>query len=244
MASPPAESRIIKVSPNRIEWLVGERVHVLGRQPTAAERDEVIQNFVDQEVLVREAIAQKLHLSDGEVRHLLASRMIYLIDEDPGAPSDEQLATFYEDNRARYQTPETISFEQRFFALDRESAARALDERHAAKNAGMPFYAGESFTYMAPPELTAIFGQAFTRELAALPAGLWSGPMRSSRGWHIVQVTGRYESQTITREMLGRQLARDWRDAQLAAHRRSELDAMRARYEIIIAPQESATQPQ
>ena len=227
------ERPTITVSASFITQLVAERELVLERKLDESEIDLIRQDFIDQEVLVREAMARKLYLNDGRVRHRLADKMFYILADETGEPTRTELDAFYETHRDRYRTPEFITFSHRFFGDDESRARAALPGNDVITDDGIGFYMGESIERYARLELLPIFGREFTESLAHLPAGTWQGPLRSGRGWHAVRVEERIPSRDLAREEIGARLELDWRDARLAESRRVQLDALRRNYEIV-----------
>jgi parvulin-like peptidyl-prolyl isomerase len=225
------ERQSIVVSDEFVAQLVAERELVLERKLVAAEVDLIRQDFIDQEVLVREAMARQLYLNDGRVRHRLADKMFFLLAEDIGEPTDAELDVFYEAHRAEYRTPELITFSHRYFGGDETRARSSLGQDGV--DDGLAFYMGSSIERYARAELLPIFGREFTESLATLPVGKWQGPLRSGRGWHVVRVEARIPSRDVTREEIGGRLLVDWREARLSESRRAQLDDLRNNYRIV-----------
>lgn len=235
--APADDLQVIEVHEPFLGDLIAERELVLDRKLTDAEKAAIQNDFIDQEVLVREAMARRLYLNDGGVRHRLADKMFYLLSEPPADPDSAELDRFYEQHRERYRTSELVTFEHRYFAADRDSAELALD---AVNNGREPdgserFYLGERLEKYDPAELAAIFGTAFARELATPETGAWFGPVESGRGWHIVRIEERFPSTDIPREQLEDRLLTDWRGAYIAEARRRRLDELRLNYDIVFS---------
>lgn len=230
---------VIEVSPLLAEQMVEERRLVLDRNLTDSERQALIDGFIDQEVLVREAIARNLHVHDGRIRHRLADKMSYLLGAEPELPNAEQIQQFYEEHHDSYRSEQLVSFEHRYFEGNREDAQRALAKLQAGEQGeaspGVRFWMGPRLERISGPELVSIFGPGFTRELEHLPAGEWRGPYQSSRGWHLVRVEAHHPPQDIPRELLQERLQTEWLAAKRTALRRERLDAMRADYQIKVA---------
>lgn len=221
----------IEVSQAFLESLVEEREMVLDRPLTKDERLAIRNDFIDQEVLVREAMARRLYLNDGRLRHRLADKMFYLLAEAAVDPAPGDLDAFYEEHRRRYQTPELISFEHRFFSDEASARAAAIKGKTAAD--GETFYLGDRLVDYSADECAAVFGVAFTRTIGELPMGEWIGPLESGRGWHVVRVTNRTPPTDIPRETIEDRILADWHAAKLAAARRARLDALREHYKVI-----------
>jgi hypothetical protein len=96
------EPDAIVVSPETARALVQERSRLIGRPLTAAERAGVVAEYVDEELLVREAYKQGVDRSDAPIRERLADKMRALLGGEPPAPTREQLESYLKANRARF----------------------------------------------------------------------------------------------------------------------------------------------
>lgn len=217
-----------------IERLVEERELVLQRVLSGEERAAVRQSFIDQELLLREALRRDLHLADGRVRHRLADKMMFLLADEPEAPDVATLDSYHAKNRGRYMTERRVTLEHRFFGDDEQSAKDALrsSSESDVKSAEF-FWLGDSLERMSAQDLTTVLGVEFARALEALPVGKWQGPMRSDRGWHVVRVLEWHEAAPIPREALDERLLREWTAEQRDRLRRQALDTLRAMYPVI-----------
>ena len=145
--------------------------------------------------------------------------------------------SFLDANAERYRTPERISFNHRFYGAERTRAEAAIGiNQDTPLDDGQDFYMGKTLQGYSVAELIPIFGSAFTRSLGDQPEGKWEGPLLSTRGWHLLQVTERLPARARSREELGAQLANDWRQYQLTLQRRNKLDEILSRYQVMDVP--------
>jgi parvulin-like peptidyl-prolyl isomerase len=85
-----------------------------------------------------------------------------------------------------------------------------------------------------PQEVSRLFGQSFADALFELAPGAWQGPVESSYGIHLIQVSEKVEGQLPDRSLVHDQVLQD-----LLRERREEAQAqayevLRNRYEISI----------
>ena len=146
-----------------------------------------------------------MHRKDVVVRRRLVQRMQLAIESaGRGAePSDAELAAYLADNRARYTAPARAAFSQVFFSRDQRGDAAAADARAALARLrerpdaaptgelGDPFLGAMQQPLQSDHEIAKLFGPEFARAVLALPPGNWSGPIRSSYGFHLVRVRDR-----------------------------------------------------
>jgi peptidyl-prolyl cis-trans isomerase C len=176
---------------------------------TVQQRKSLIDGYVQEEALVREARALGLEQGDYVIRRRLVQKMMYLMDDAATAgfaPSDSDLQRYFQTHQAAYRAPATVTFTHVF--VDNEvghpggaqKTAQALQqtlERRRAGFADAPAY-GDRFAYLqnyvdrTPDFVGSQFGQAFAAEIARLqPSSRWQGPIKSDYGWHLVLLTER-----------------------------------------------------
>jgi len=221
------------VDPAVIDRLVEERELVLERPLTAEERDAVTRNFIDQEILLREALRLGLHLSDGRVRHRLSDKMMFLVAEEPPPPTDAQLDAYYLEHKSRYMTERMVSFEHRFYGDDESAAAQSLKPEGSPDMRRMQFFwLGYVMRRMTAQDMAGSFGPEFASALEGLPEKTWSGPVKSIRGWHLVRVTEWHPSEPIPREHLQERLRMEWLADRRDERRAEAIDRLRENYDI------------
>jgi hypothetical protein len=95
----------IVITPGLIENLQLGFTRSAQRTPTAAELDAVIEDYIREEVLCREAIARGLDRDDPVIRRRLRERMEFFTEDsvDTTAPTDEQLNAFIQKNPAMFR---------------------------------------------------------------------------------------------------------------------------------------------
>lgn len=175
-----------------------------GMPPDAAEQERLIQDYIRDEVLFREA--RKLHLDDGDelVRRRLVQKMAFLVasSAEVPLPDTETLREYYELHAARFSSSPRTSFQQVYFSPDArgvEGARQAAIDtlaRHGAANSKAP--TGDRaplpgrFDQVTRAEMQLALGQKpIVDALLESPVGIWSGPVESGYGWHLIRVDKR-----------------------------------------------------
>jgi hypothetical protein len=120
------EPDAIVVSPQMARSLVQQRSRLLGRPLTAVERAGVVGEYVDEELLVREACKQGIDRADPPIRERLADKMRFLLGGEPLPPSRVQLEAYLKANRARFPEGTLDDLEptlkQQWIAAERDAA--------------------------------------------------------------------------------------------------------------------------
>ena len=88
---------------------------------------------------------------------------------------------------------------------------------------------------LSPPEaVDGVFGTGFFDRLAELPVGVWTGPVQSSYGVHLVQIVERVPARTPPLEEIRDAVLKDWRVVKAQRLRELHFERLRERYVIEI----------
>ncbi len=242
--APPAPQRIV-LSESVVRGLRQDHLRRNGALPTAEEEAALIQRFIDNEVLYREALALGLDRGDIIVRRRLVQKMEFASEglEPIPEPSDAELQDYLDAHPERYATVDRVAFTHVFVSNDRhagdaDATAVRLRAQLAAGAApsslGEPFIRGQELGLLSERELGNIFGTSFSEQVMSLPIGGWSAPLRSSYGVHLVHVTQRQEGHPPRLQEVRPAARREWQEERRTAASRAVLDRLRRRYEISI----------
>jgi hypothetical protein len=241
---PSGGDRIV-VSAAFIDALRQDHTRRTGQPPTADEERGLIDRYIDEEILYREALALGLDRGDVIVRRRLIQKMEFVSrDAAPAVePSAAELQRFLDVHADRYREPLAASLRHVFLARDRRGdalasdAARILAELRTGADPGAlgdPFLQGSAFARRTPRELEAIFGRPFAEAVSTLPAGAWSGPIPSSYGLHLVLVSERNEPGAPRLADVRARVRRDWIDEHREEADRAALRRLRDRHPVEI----------
>lgn len=227
---------------------LGQRyLQQFGARPSRTQLEWLIERHVRDEVLYREGLALGLGEGDEVVRRRIVQKMEFL-SEDEGpveAPTAAALRAFYQTHAERYRSPARVTFTQLYYSPDvgGETAARTRAERELArlqaqpeggKVAADPFWDRERLERVDRLEVERVFGRS---ELAArvfeLPAGRWSGPLRSGLGWHLVRVEAHEAPRLTPFAEIEPELRADWQEEQRAQRQRAAFERLMRGYRIV-----------
>lgn len=157
--------------------------------------------------LFDEALAMRMHESDVVVRRRLVQRMRLDLEAEAPAtdPDDAALRAHYERNALRYQSPERTRVAQLYFRREREAEARRVlaSLRAAGTRPESAGAVSDPFLHPAeqPPqtrdELAARFSAPFADGVFAALPGVWTGPIPSAYGVHLVWVHEREAARAL-----------------------------------------------
>jgi hypothetical protein len=214
-----------------------------------AERRQLIDGYVREEVLYREARALGLERGDNVMRLRLVQKMGFLLESRADAqPTQAELQQYLDAHREMYAVAPSWTFTHVFFdPLQRgeagaEQMARrtlgALNAAHAGFN-DSPRYT-DRFAYLqnyverTPDYIVSQFGPEFMQALERLPVGTnaWQGPLHSAQGWHLVLVTAHTGQRLPAVAEIRDRLADDVKRDRAAAQQEQAVQALIGQYRI------------
>lgn len=245
----------IVVTGAKIEQLAGLFAKTRQRAPTATELKGLVDDHVKEEILYREALVLGLDKDDTVIRRRLRLKMEFLsqAEADAATPSDAELEAFLKANPDRFQIDPMLALRQVFLNPERhgeaiEQQAASVLEVLRSDPAGDPSALGDATTLPAGLPLTRkasigqIFGADFAEAVARIPPDAWLGPIKSSFGLHIVQVSeSRPGRQAALAEMRDR-VAQEWANERRRQIEEKQFAERLKRYNIRIETQ-PATSP-
>lgn len=212
---------------------------LMRRPPTDAELDNLIEQFLREEILYREALRLGLDQDDPVVRRRLSQKMDELASAraETTPVSEDTLQAWLEQHPERFARDATYSFDQLWFS-DQATAETALaslsngaDWSDKGEDISLPpTVNAEPFT-----AITSRFGQAFSASIATLePSGDWQGPIASGFGWHLVRLRERQVSNVPPLSDIRTEVENDWRSSTIADRRQDAYQLLRDAYRIDI----------
>jgi peptidyl-prolyl cis-trans isomerase C len=198
----------IEVDEARVQRIAQLYQVQMGAPPAPDQLEHLIDSYIREEVLYREALKLGLDRDDEIVRRRLVQKIEFLssdlaiIDE----PDEAALRRYYEEHADKFVVPGTVSLSHVFFSVDERGDAGAkraaedalvrlatLEDAHmVAGRFGDPFPLQRSYAAADRRALAQIFGQTpFVDAAFDTATGRWTGPFRSGYGWHLLYVTQR-----------------------------------------------------
>ena len=245
LAAPAAEQQI-RIGKDEVTWLAATWAAQRGHPPTQHEMRALVAEYVNELLLAREAVALGLDDNDVIVRRRLAQKMTFLLEDtwSRAHPSEAELRAFYGDHAEQFETSASISFEQLYYGAERR--ADALADATAALTllrTGLPLpprlqgdrmlVEGE-FRGETEQAVSAAFGAAFAREVFRLEPAVWTGPIRSGYGIHLVRVSKLIYAQLRPFEDVHEAVEEAWRREQERAAKERYLVELRTKYGVVI----------
>jgi len=198
----------------------------------------LIDGYVQEESLYREAMSLGLDANDYVIRQRLIQKVEYLASgSEPVAQSN--IEDFYEKNKDNYHVASTLTFTHVF--INRENHESGETARQIALNLlgdmlrdgtdfsdamqlGDRFAFHKNYVDRTEDFIASHFGEAFARTVSKAETGKWFGPVESAYGYHLVLVSDRREGRTPPLDSI---IAEVTYDAQQVASRQRTQDAIK-----------------
>ena len=246
-ASGPASQRIVLTS-GQIGHLALGYGKTWQRPPSEAELKGLIDDWVREELAVREAMAAGLDRDDTVIRRRLRQKFEFVAEDVDSAspPTDAELSAWLARHADAFRIEPRVAFRQVFFNRERRGANAQADARRALarlqstgteapiEGLGDATMLPQEVDPVPLPEVERAFGTAFAEQVGQLTPGQWAGPVESSFGLHLVLVRERTEGRlpdlTEVRAAVEREFLADRRKRQLA----STYERLLAKYRVVI----------
>ena len=236
-----ASGQHLVITERDVAQLASNFRQVWQRPPTREELQHLVDKHVQEEILVREALAMGLDTGDAVIRQRLRQKMEFILDGAVAAlePSERTLRDYYRTHAERFATRPKVGFQQVFLGKTADEATVASTRQVLEAGAS----SGEvGQTTLLAPEMPASvsttvdsnFGAGFFDQLVTQPPDIWSGPIRSAYGLHLVKVTRKTGSTLAEFEAVREQVEDAWRRATSERLSKEQLLAMKSDYDISV----------
>ena len=243
----------IVVTPGQVDAVASGFSRTWNRPPNEQELKAQLDEYVREEIAVREAAALGLDRDDTVIRRRLRQKFEFAAEDafEATPATDAELQAFLDTYPDNFRTEPRFSLRQVHLGPQRgralqDDARQMLDRLQAAGPDADTRTLSDSRLLPAALEHTAlgevarIFGDEFAGALLKAEPGRWVGPVRSGYGLHIVIVDGSEGGQLPALADVRPLVERDF----MADRRKRALDAMYAkllaRHPVVIERREPA----
>lgn len=238
----------IVVDAARVEGFVSGWQSRMGRAPTPSELGGMIDQYLKEEILYREAKAMGLGEDDPVTRRRMSQKLEFLTRDVARLkePKDGELEAYFEANIADFRDPDLITFTHVFLDPDKRGDATLADAEALltklkaqgepngqTRELGDRFMLQNYFPQKSELDIRRQFGAGFSRPLMELEPGQWHGPVLSGYGTHLVYVHALMKAPEPVIANVREQVYRQWMEAQQEQFNEDYLASLKSRYEII-----------
>ena len=238
------QREVIRIEAETQQYLIEQQQELLLRPLTADEQEQLINDFVDDEVLAREG--RKRGFDDSSrIRTLLIQNMRFFIASDFPQPTEDSLRAFYTANPDRFETTPSVTYDHVLFQDVETAPAGTLE---ALRGGADHRTIGDASSLLSARlikvdqrAVVGTFGVDTAREVLAIDDEEWHGPYQSARGVHFLRVTARHPAMLPAYEDIENWVETEWYAEQREQIMNRELSSMRSNYKIEIAAYEPET---
>jgi hypothetical protein len=232
-------ARIVVTRAKQAE-LAAEFEELAGRTPDAREHEQLVERWVDEELVYREGLALGLDRDDPVVRRRVIRKMEFVqssYDVIP-EPTEAELEEFIATHAEGYADEPRYDIEQIFVSaragIDAEAeAARilgALEGGAPSSGLGDRHSRGRKLSIA---HVRESHGEALAQAVPGLELRRWH-VVEAERGFFVVRIDAVHAAQAPDLEKNRARLTRDWKDMRRREQAQALIEQLRTRYAIVV----------
>lgn len=240
----------IVLSQNQKELLAENFSRTWMRAPSDKEMEGLIDGYLRDEVFYREAIALGLDQGDNLIKRRLRQKLEFILEDVSSLvePTDEELTLFMQQHKERFHIKPQVSFQQVYLNYDKHDDIGAQVDKLLIKlrvgenpeQLGDQTMLAVDFELISQTDIERRFGEEFARQVVSLPQGVWSGPVASGLGLHLILVSEKVEGRLPELAEVKKAVKRDWLVERRKELKEATFSELLKGYEVVIEqPEES-----
>jgi len=249
LASPAGGGRSdhIVVTAAKVEQIAARFAQIWQRPPNLEELKGLIDEEVKEEIYVREALALGLDKDDTLIRRRLRQKMELFNDAgaDALSPTDTELEAYLKSHPEAFAVDPAMSFQQIFLNPQRHAAAieqtaesilntLKTNPEIEADTLGDPSLLPAEMPLTSLKSIGHVFGSEFADAIDKEKLGVWTGPIASGFGLHIVRVSERQGGRVPALSEVREPVLREWSNDKRKQLEGERLTTMLSRYEVTV----------
>lgn len=228
---------VLEISRQEIDARIFMQELAGGAELTAEERDLVTSLYIEQQILVREAGKLELE-NDARIHDMLAQKMRHVLSGNVIQPATAELREYYEANRDRYTSAETVTVDELVFDT-REELPNEIALMLATGGEAEEMLAVEAGTVSPLPrvnrlDIANIFSYEFSDQVFAAALDEWTGPFIGNRGQHWLRIRERAAAELSDFGEIEDRVRLDWIATEEDRLLQIEIDRLWDNYVIVI----------
>ncbi|AWW32207.1 hypothetical protein DN752_19835 [Echinicola strongylocentroti] len=245
------DERQIVIDDDRLEHINALWEIQWKRPATPTEMQGLIENYIRQEVLYREALRMNLDHNDEVVKRRLSQKMEFMagdLNKIVEPVTETKLKAYFEAHKEDYRIPPTYSFEHVLIsAQDHDNPKNYATALMATVDASqMASLQGKGDHTMLPlrfenagmATILKNLGSVFYDGLDPLPRNQWAGPVKSGFGHHLVFITNKTNARIPELAEVKDKVIRDYEYTTEMATKDAVYQEMKDNYEVVVSSEE------
>lgn len=238
----------VEVTSSDIGWIKSSWEARMKRQPMQVELQGLIDRYIRDEILFREAMAMDLDDRDLIIQRRLVQKLTFVFEDlaESVEPTDDELKKYLRENQDRYRIPEMISFTQVYFSPEKRKditkeaeklLVRLKSEQSAPEEAvslGDTIMIDTTFRKKSPNEVARALGKDFADALFSASEMGWQDPIASTFGLHLIYIEERIASKMPEFDSLRKDIKNDFMYERKKQVIDTAYNAVKSRYTILL----------
>jgi foldase protein PrsA len=228
---------VITIDRVQIEVRIAELEALRGAPLSSEERQLVEDAYIDEQVLVREALDMGLE-ADRRIDDILVQKMLHVLSGDVIQPTEDELGEFYEANRASYTPESTLTIDEVVIAGDSPAAGDLVEQLRAGASvqalAGNPDARSSVLRQVTGGDLRRLFGPVTAELILSANTEGWIGPHQTVRGQHWFRIIEQTTPELPPLDSVRERVRLDWVADQETTRLDRAVGELRERYNIVI----------
>ena len=233
---------LLEVDQREIDARVFIQEMTAGQPLNDEQRQFIASNYVEEQILVREAIALGLD-NDARIHDMLAQKMRHVLSGDVIQPTADDLNNYYEENLERYRTLPLVSVNELVLNTQDELSAEVQAFLNSGSDAEMILAATAGNEAPLPNvnriDLANIFSPEFSEQVFNAESESWVGPYSSNRGQHWLKIIERSEANLPPLNEITDRVRLDWIAEEEEILLQQEVDKLWNQYTIVVVNEEN-----
>jgi parvulin-like peptidyl-prolyl isomerase len=239
------ETLSIDVTRHQIEQLSAHYQRINMRPPSTQELNRLIEHYIEEEVMYREALAMNLDENDAQIRRRLKMKLEYLLEDISTIEiTDEILRSFLEKNVEQYRTDAYFSFQHILIKPKKHQNAKAtamqvliqVQQGIESTTLGDVTMMQKYYKNVSESQLNVTLGREFTEQLRQLSLGEWTGPITSEYGYHIIKLRSHILAKIPSLDEVRFEVKRDFMVKRKQHNKEKIYHVLRNKYQVTITP--------
>ena len=233
---------LLEVDQREIDARVFIQEMTTGQPLNDEQRQFIASNYVEEQILVREAIALGLD-NDARVHDMLAQKMRHVLSGDVIQPAADDLNSYYEEHLERYRTLPLVSVNELVLNTQDELSAEVQAFLDSGSDAEMILAATAGDEAPLPNvnriDLANIFSPEFSEQVFNAESESWVGPYSSNRGQHWLKIIEHSEANLPPLNEITDRVRLDWIAEEEEILLQQEVDKLWNQYTIVVVNEEN-----
>jgi hypothetical protein len=227
------KERLIEFTPEIRKSLIDTFTEQQKHAPSPAEIKRLTDDWLLNEIVYREALAQGFDKGDDMIRDRINQKMRLLIFSNivPANPKEADLQKWLDTHRDRYDIPERISFFDLSMGRSQADAQATLKLINAGKEPESVRLLARTYNGRPLSTLAPGFSKSFVTALKAQPLHQWQ-LVQSGEEWHLVKVEALIPGHKVTVAEAAGPLVDEWQQDDMRKKATQAVKAMAKPYVI------------